>query len=192
MKEICKNSEIASFLDAAWHDPIKETPNKDGALCIVCDGVDENGKDTYDLFTWDNKMKAFDTVVGRYVDEDLKNKHVLISDEECFKWCYKHVLISTERCFKWCYLEDLLPEPKEIGERTEADPAKLAKRFWLRKELYKYYGASHIEDMEEAFNWIYNAPLKDWENMLLCITHPDNKTFPKPLKDAKKLFDLLS
>ena len=44
MKEICKNSEIASFLDAAWHDPIKETPNKDGALCIVCDGVDENGK----------------------------------------------------------------------------------------------------------------------------------------------------
>lgn len=177
MKEICKNSEIASFLDAAWHDTIKETPNKDGALCIVCDGVDENGKDTYDLFTWDDKMKAFETVVGRYVDEDLKNKHVLI---------------SAEGCFKWCYLENLLPEPKEIGECTEADPAKLAKRFWLRKELYEYYGASHIEDMEEAFNWIYNAPLKDWENMLLCITYPDNKTFPKPLEDAKKLFDLLS
>lgn len=30
MKEICKNSEISSFLDAAWHDTIKETPNKDG------------------------------------------------------------------------------------------------------------------------------------------------------------------
>lgn len=173
MKKLQKNSEIAAFINAAWHDPIKETPSKDGALCIVSCGVDEDGKDTYDLFPWDDEMKAFDTCVGRYVNKYLK-------------------MISTERCFKWCYLEDLLPEPKEIGERTEADPAKLAKRFWLRKELYEYYGASHIEDMEEAFNWIYNAPLKDWENMLLCITYPDNKTFPKPLEDVKKLFGLLS
>lgn len=173
MKEICKNSEIASFLDAAWHDTIKETPNKDGALCIVCYGVDENGKDTYDLFTWDEKIKAFDTGVGRYVNKYL-------------------VLISTEGCFKWCYLEDLLPETKELGDCEDADPNKLAKRFWLRTELYKYYGAPHIKEMEEAFFWIYNAPLEDWENMLLCITHPDNKTFPKPLEDAKKLFDLLT
>lgn len=68
MKEICKNSEIASFLDAAWHDPIKETPNKDGALCIVCDGVDENGKDTYDLFTWDEKMKDVKEAINSIID----------------------------------------------------------------------------------------------------------------------------
>lgn len=177
MKKLQKNSEIAAFINAAWHDPIKETPSKDGALCIVSCGVDEDGKDTYDLFPWDDEMKAFDTGVGHYIDEDLKGKHA---------W------ICPEGCTRWCYFEDLLPETKELGDCEDADPNKLAKRFWLRTELYKYYGAPHIKEMEEAFFWIYNAPLEDWENMLLCITHPDNKTFPKPLEDAKKLFDLLS
>lgn len=61
MKKLQKKSEIAAFINAAWHDPIKETPSKDGALCIVCYGVDEDGKDTYDLFPWDDEMKALDT-----------------------------------------------------------------------------------------------------------------------------------
>lgn len=31
MKKLQKKSEIAAFINAAWHDPIKETPSKDGA-----------------------------------------------------------------------------------------------------------------------------------------------------------------
>ena len=150
MKIQQKKLEIAIYLKEILHDPIKETPKKDGALCIVSVGVDEEGKDTYDLFPWDEKMKAFDTGVGHYIDEDLKDKHA---------W------ICPEGCTKWCYLEDLLPETREIGECTETDSEKLAKRFWLRSKLYNEYGALYKEEMEKAFYWIYNAPLKDWENV---------------------------
>lgn len=88
--------------------------------------------------------------------------------------------------FDFAALEILL-NSKGIDE----EKAKLVKRFWLRFELYSYFGKSHIKEMEEAYQWIYNAPLIDWEGMLLCLTYPDNKTFPKPLEDAKKLFGLL-
>lgn len=89
--------------------------------------------------------------------------------------------------FDFAALEILL-NSKGIDE----EKAKQVKRFWLREELYNYYEASHTKEMEEAFEWIYNAPLIDWECMLLCIKYPDNKTFPKPLEDAKKLFAFLS
>lgn len=181
MKIQQKKLEIAIYLKEVWHDPIKETPKKDGALCIVNDGVDEEGKDTYDLFPWDEKMKAFDTGVGHYIDEDLKDKHA---------W------ICPEGCTKWCYLEDLLPEPKKTGECTEADPAKLAKRFWLRKKLYVEYGASQPEKLEELFFWIYNAPLKDWENMVEVLSMSyvkENGHITGPhLEKAKELFAFLS
>lgn len=155
MKIQQKKLEIAIYLKEIWHDPIKETPKKDGALCIVSIGVDEEGKDTYDLFPWDEKMKAFDTGVGHYIDEDLKDKHA---------W------ICPEGCTKWCYLEDLLPEPKKTGECTEADPAKLAKRFWLRAQLYNLCGFPKDKTIvEEAFFWIYNAPLKEWDNMIKAL-----------------------
>lgn len=156
MKIQQKKLEIAIYLKEIWHDPIKETPKKDGALCIVSIGVDEEGKDTYDLFPWDEKMKAFDTGVGHYIDEDLKDKHA---------W------ICPEGCTKWCYLEDLLPEPKKTGECTEVDPAKLAKRFWLRAKLYSLCGFPQKDKtiVEEAFFWIYNAPLKEWENMIKAL-----------------------
>lgn len=84
-------------------------------------------------------------------------------------------------------LANALAKCKEVSEQE----AKKTKRFKLRFELYSYFGASHIKEMEEAFQWIYNAPLIDWERMLQCITYPDNKEFPKPLEDAKKLFGLL-
>lgn len=181
MKIQQKKLEIAIYLKEIWHDPIKETPKKDGALCIVSVGVDEEGKDAYDLFPWDEKMKAFDTGVGHYIDEDLKDKHA---------W------ICPEGCTRWCYLEDLLPEPKKTGECTETDPEKLAKRFWLRSKIYNEYGALYKEEMEKAFYWIYNAPLKDWENMLESLTlsyeykiHESNGLH---LRKAKELFAFLS
>lgn len=181
MKIQQKKLEIAIYLKEIWHDPIKETPKKDGALCIVNDGVDEEGNDTYDLFPWDEKMKAFDTGVGHYIDEDLKVKHA---------W------ICPEGCTRWCYLEDLLPEPKEIGECTKANPEKLEKRFWLRMELYKMYYAWHHDEMEEAFQWIYDAPTKDWRNMLECLRQADfikDDNLKGTLTErGKQLFDFLS
>lgn len=182
MKIQQKKLEIAIYLKEIWHDPIKETPKKDGALCIVNDGVDEEGNDTYDLFPWDEKMKAFDTGVGHYIDEDLKDKHA---------W------ICPEGCTKWCYLEDLLPEPKEIGECTKADPEKLEKRFWLRARLYNLCGFPKDKTIvEKAFFWIYNAPLKEWENMIKALewscernNDPENLGL---LKRGKELYSFLS
>lgn len=182
MKIQQKKLEIAIYLKEVWHDPIKETPKKDGALCIVSVGVDEEGKDTYDLFPWDEKMKAFDTGVGHYIDEDLKDKHA---------W------ICPEGCTKWCYLEDLLPEPKKTGECTEADPAKLAKRFWLRAKLYDLCGFPQKDKtiVEEAFFWIYNAPLKEWDNMIKALEWSYANNDPKNLgllERGKELYGFLS
>lgn len=181
MKIQQKKLEIAIYLKEIWHDPIKETPKKDGALCIVSVGVDEEGKDTYDLFPWDEKMKAFDTGVGHYIDEDLKDKHACI---------------CPEGCTKWCYLEDLLPEPKKTGECTEADPAKLAKRFWLRARLYDIYGFPEDKTIiEEAFFWIYNAPLEEWENMVKTLewSYTNNATGNLGLIErGKELYAFLS
>lgn len=183
MKIQQKKLKIAIYLKEIWHDPIKETPKKDGALCIVSVGVDEEGKDTYDLFPWDDKMKAFDTGVGHYIDEDLKDKHA---------W------ICPEGCTKWCYLEDLLPEPKKTGECTEADPAKLAKRFWLRAKLYDLCGFPQKDKtiVEEAFFWIYNAPLKEWDNMITALDWScDSNNDPENLgllKRGKELYGFLS
>lgn len=183
MKIQQKKLEIAIYLKEIWHDPIKETPKKDGALCIVSVGVDEEGKDTYELFPWDDKMKAFDTGVGHYIDKDLKDKHA---------W------ICPEGCTKWCYLEDLLPEPKKTGECTEADPAKLAKRFWLRAKLYDLCGFPQKDKtiVEEAFFWIYNAPLKEWDNMITALDWAcDSNNDPENLgllKRGKELYGFLS
>lgn len=182
MKKLDKKLEIASYLNGVWHDPIKETPKKDGALCIVSVGVDEDEKDTYDLFLWDEKMKAFDTGIGHYANEDLKDKHA---------W------ICPEGCTRWCYLEDLLPEPKQTGECTEIDPAKLDKRFWLRSNLLRVYGNPYDKtNIEEAFLWIYDAPLKKWENMIKALElsrdlggDPGNLGL---LKRGKELYDFLS
>ena len=89
--------------------------------------------------------------------------------------------------FDFLALTNTLDKCKDVDEGAE----KLAKRFWLRNELYEYYGASYMNELEEAFKWIYNAPIYYWEGMLRCLTYHDNKTYPKPLEDAKKLFGLL-
>lgn len=176
-----KNLEIAMYLKERWHKSIEETPKKDRAQCIVQIGVDEEGNGSYDLFTWDESKKGFDTGIGRFTNKELRGKHV---------WLYP------ESIPQWCYLEDLTPEIREIGECTVEESKKLAKRFWLRKKLYDEYGASYKEEMQNAFEWIYNAPLKDWENMLeslkLSYGHGIHETKGLQLKKAKELFAFLS
>ena len=73
---------------------------------------------------------------------------------------------------------------------------KQSSRFWLRMELYKMHYAWHRDEMEEAFQWIYDAPLKDWKNMVECLRQADlikddhlEGTF---LERGKQLFSFLS
>lgn len=84
----------------------------------------------------------------------------------------------------------------ENHKESNGQDDKKEKRFWLRQELYMIYGASHIGEMEETFSWIYNAPLKDWKNMVLTLrmTYPQVCTqFSLPnLEKAKELFAFLS
>lgn len=63
------------------------------------------------------------------------------------------------------YTPPTLATDEELKENKE----KQAKRFWLRMELYKIYYVWHKEEMEEAFLWVFNAPLDDWENMIECF-----------------------
>ncbi len=178
MIRIEKNTEISSFLSDVWHDPISERPKVDGALCIVCAGVDKKGKDVYDIFPWDKGMNAFDTGVWHNMNEDPEDKHV---------W------IHPEGCTRWCYIEDLLPDTKYLKPYKREDPAKLEKRFWLRSEIYRLCGFPDEKAVvEEIFLWIYDAPIKDWENMLKaldwsCIANGD----PKTLQRAKELYNFL-
>ena len=87
---------------------------------------------------------------------------------------------------------EALSKCKEIDGEEE----KKQKRFWLRKKLYVEYSASQPEKMEELFSWIYNAPLKDWENMVEVLSmsyiEENGHTTGPNLEKAKELFAFLS
>lgn len=84
----------------------------------------------------------------------------------------------------------------ENRKEANGQDDKKEKRFWLRMELYKMYYAWHRDEMEEAFQWIYNAPLKDWGNMVECLRQAiridDVKLEGTPLERGKQLFGFLS
>lgn len=77
------------------------------------------------------------------------------------------------------------------------DGKKQQKRFWLRSNLYRLYGfPSNKTSIEKAFQWIYNAPPEDWENMLKALewsvsanTDPNNLEL---LDRGRELYDFLS
>ena len=90
------------------------------------------------------------------------------------------------------YIRPTLVTDEELKENKE----KQAKRFWLRMELYKMYYAWHKEEMEEAFLWVFNAPLDDWENMIKCfreaLLKKDKDLKGTLLERSKQLFSFLS
>lgn len=65
-------------------------------------------------------------------------------------------------------------------EQQEDDKEKLAKRFELRKRIYKIlnsdkpYWESRIDfewnELESVFNWIYESPMIEWEGKIYCFT----------------------
>ena len=64
-------------------------------------------------------------------------------------------------------------------EQQEDDKEKLAKRFELRKRIYKIlnsdkpYWESKIDfewnELESVFNWIYESPMIEWEGKIYCF-----------------------
>lgn len=82
-----------------------------------------------------------------------------------------------------------------IKDASPKDPREDL-RFWLRKGLYKEYGAQYKEEMEEAFLWIYNEPIPKWKNMLealrLSYEYGIHETKGLQLEKAKELFRFLS
>jgi hypothetical protein len=95
--------------------------------------------------------------------------------------------------FDFLALTNTLDKCKDVDEGAE----KQAKRFWLRAKLYaNIYGFPNDKSrIEEAFFWIYNAPIKDWENMIEALRYSyltedaENKGL---LQRAKELFAFLS
>lgn len=70
-------------------------------------------------------------------------------------------------------------------EQQEDDKEKLAKRFELRKRIYKIlnsdkpYWESRIDfewnELEIVFNWIYESPMIEWEGKIYCFTEIFNE-----------------
>lgn len=70
-----------------WHDGGKEHPHGEGKLCLVLFGVDESGKDSYDVLEWSDEKNAFKVWMEEYKD---------------FRW------FPADNFAKWLYLDDLL------------------------------------------------------------------------------------
>ncbi len=70
------------------------------------------------------------------------------------------------------------------------------KRFWLRARLYDIYGFPEDKTIiEEAFFWIYNTPLEEWENMVKALEWSYTNNDPENLgllERGKELYAFLS
>lgn len=89
-------------------------------------------------------------------------------------------------------------------EQQEDDNEKLAKRFELRKRLFKVMHPEKInwrtfdEDInwsrfESLFDWIYNSPMIEWEGKFFCLAEiycPERPTRCVIL-DAEELYNKL-
>lgn len=96
-----------------------------------------------------------------------------------------------------------LTAPKEDEKHENTEDDKQSHRFELRKRIYEIMKSRlgkklAIEKIDEPFDWIYNSPMNEWENMLYCfeqecyIDSKDNKWSDYATRDAKMLYDLLN
>ena len=88
-------------------------------------------------------------------------------------------------------------------EQQEDDKEKLAKRFELRKRIYKIlnpdkpYWDSRIyyywNELEIVFNWIYESPMIEWEGKIYCFAENFKKDIAIDLiiKNSKDLYNKL-
>lgn len=87
--------------------------------------------------------------------------------------------------------------------KLKNEEAKRQKRLWLRTKIHEITGISRELDgsdnlaiFEKIFNWIYQAPLYEWEGMLYCFKKEAKSVcyeicYEKALENAKKLYAFL-
>lgn len=85
-----------------------------------------------------------------------------------------------------------LCEEKKLKDEID----KQHKRLWLRTKIHEIMGLSKKRTFEEIFNWIYQAPIYEWEGMLYCFKYAAKSStlwweYEDDLNVAKQLYSFL-
>lgn len=81
-------------------------------------------------------------------------------------------------------------------KKLKDEIAKQHKRLWLRTKIHEIIGLPEESTFEEIFNWIYQAPIYEWEGMLYCFKYAAKsrihwEEYNEALNDAKELYSVL-
>lgn len=81
-------------------------------------------------------------------------------------------------------------------KKLKDEIAKQHKRLWLRTKIHEIIGLPEESTFEEIFNWIYQAPIYEWEGMLYCLKYAAKSRihwveYNEALNDAKELYSFL-
>ena len=81
-------------------------------------------------------------------------------------------------------------------KKLKDEIAKQHKRLWLRTKIHEIIGMPEKITFEEIFNWIYQAPIYEWEGMLYCFKYAAKsrihwEEYNEALNDAKQLYSFL-
>lgn len=77
-------------------------------------------------------------------------------------------------------------------KKLKDEIAKQQKRLWLRTKIHEIIGMPEKSTFEEIFNWIYQAPIYEWEGMLYCLKYvPKSKIHWGEYNEAKELYSFL-
>ncbi len=81
-------------------------------------------------------------------------------------------------------------------KKLKDEIAKQHKRLWLRTKIHEIIGLRNESTFEEIFNWIYQAPIYEWEGMLYCFKYAVKSRnilwkYEDALNDAKELYSFL-
>lgn len=81
-------------------------------------------------------------------------------------------------------------------KKLKDEIAKQHKRLWLRTKIHEIIGLPEESIFEEIFNWIYQAPIYEWEGMLYCLKYAAKSRihwgeYNEALNDAKELYSFL-
>lgn len=72
--------------------------------------------------------------------------------------------------------------------KLEKEQAKQYKRLWLRTKIYEITGIetpltpTEKDSFEEIFDWIFQAPIYEWEGMLYCFNHEYEIVIDSPVE----------
>lgn len=81
-------------------------------------------------------------------------------------------------------------------QKLKDEIAKQHKRLWLRTKIHEIIGLPEENTFEKIFNWIYQAPIYEWEGMLYCFKYAAKSRihwgeYNEALNDAKELYSFL-